>query len=380
MYVAALLVLLFFNILFDRSLTKNSFLFYSLFFFLAFIVVFISLLSVVGGLDFVSEKYFGTFSPDSHRYVHEVDVIINNFVFANELKGTIGEYYSATPKMGLSSLIGLLGSLLGLEGRLAYYLMMNLFFIFLTYFILIQYFDLAKFLNLSLNLTLLGALLLFFFPIDLYWNYKFLREPIAHILMLGSFISLSLVLIKGNKYYRWALFYSLFTILFRAQLAFVVICFQLALVFSLFDVKKTLNVLFSSYGLFLLVISLLAISQTIRAAGLGFFQKIENALGSGGTGDFVSNLILLDSIFYWCFSFLIFFLSFKSKVFREITEIKIFFVFAFAAAMFFVILAFDVQIRFLYPLLYTFKVYLVFIILFYRRRPDLSRSIGGAHS
>jgi hypothetical protein len=283
--------------------------------------------------------------------------------------------------MGLSSLIGLLGSFFGLEERLAYYVMMNFFFIFLTYFILIQYFDLAKFLNLSFNLTFLGALLLFFFPLDLYWNYKFLREPIAHILMLGSFISLSLVLIKSNKYYRWALFYSLFMILFRAQLAFVVIFFQLALVFSLFDVKKTLNVLFSSYGLFLLVISLLSISQTIRAAGLGFFQKIEKALGGGSVWGGVSNLILLDSIFYWCFSFFIFFVSFKSKAFGEITEIKIFFVFAMAAAMVFFILAFDVQIRFLYPLFYTFKIYLVFIILFYRRRPDLvGRSIGGAHS
>lgn len=378
MYTLILVSLSLFYVIRNAFYFQASYFRYFSFMLLAFVVIFISAMSLFDSFEDLNERYFLSYSNDSYRYHEEVGLIKENLFSTNELEGTIGDGYSVTPKMGLSSVLSVAGFWINDASIDTNYILMNFCFLIFSFFSLTMYFNIVKLFGVPFWVSVLGFFIIFLFPLDIYWNYRFLREPIANALLLSSFFSAVLCLLGNKMYFPYLIIFSLFLVLFRSQLVFLFLLFLFFYTWVFFGLSKISVLIFSRYGLFLFLISVLSIVQTLKASGSVSFERISAVFGFDNMFHVFQNYLFLSA------GYLFFILLLLPVVFRKkgpsvpVIRFSFFRFFLSLIFVFYVLMSFDLQLRFVYPIFFMLKAYVILSWISARRRRSFGAWIHGS--
>lgn len=174
----------------------------------------------ISSFEYEKGPYFNLLAKDGLRYLYETN-FFEKFWLIDEINGTYvdGETeYSVTPKMGLSSFLALFTPFVDIGIEYAYLLMLAASALLACLKI--------KFIS-DLDLNNLNKLLLtfviVFFPMDLYWSFRFLRELISNDIL--EVLCLYLLSKRGGRRIDKKIVFIFFALLliWRSQLALLAI-------------------------------------------------------------------------------------------------------------------------------------------------------------
>jgi hypothetical protein len=325
---------------------------------ITFTIIFFTVLRLLIDTEFLGIYGGDIFTKDGVRYLNEINLFKDNIYLLDELNGIYLDYH-ATSKMGLSSLLAWITLPFHIETKEIYFVLNNLIFL------IVSICSLSIF-NRILNIELISSKLKVFFgvslillPFDLYWITRFLRESIANALFL-LFILLSILSVMKQKNYLFHLFILfMFLLLFRSQLALLG---SVTLFVIFFMYRK--SILYKIVSLFFILISL---KQVILASGKRALYEIIDFLL------FEEAIIVMDyiqsfNIYYLLFMvFIIILFTYTSKINKYDINININLKYIklilFANSVIAIILYLfmtNMQIRFIYPFIFYFKLWLIF--------------------
>jgi len=290
-------------------------------------------------------------SADSERYISEAYNFRYVF-FINELAGTYFDgqnYYQATPKFGLSALLSPFARISSDQNFLHAVLLAVSFVLGLWKIRLIR--------NLSQTEgVFFGAVIVIvFFPTDLYWYFRFLREPIANSLLE---ISLLLILLikrqdQPSRISQISLFFVIVLLLaWRSQLAL----FSCIAAVFIFSPKPTTLVAF----LLLIIVSLY---QSVLAAGFGILYLLPV---DGAMRELLFDVMSWLHVNRWSVNIIIissFLFFFWGKFSVSDFRLGRLILFIFCIAPLPYLYSEASQIRFLYPVFIFSKVFFVFLFI-----------------
>lgn len=281
MYSATIFSLLLCSVFFQRSFGRFRYSeFVTVCIYLLFLFAFF-LIQTGLIVDLSNTTYFSLISSDSQRYIAEARLFSIPF-FVNELDGTYydGNYtYQATPKFGLSVYLAFF-RLTGSSDLYFYAVMLVGSVILNTWKIrlIFRIFETQK-------KSLLFIAIVVFFPTDMYWNMRLLREPIANDLLELSLL-LGIFILQGGdrRKEQFQLVLVIFLlIVWRPQLA-IIACVAFTFMFGRSLASTTI---FS-------ILSLVALQQVIGASGRAFLTLY---LGTSTIAEYLNNMLsILDKL------------------------------------------------------------------------------------
>ena len=199
-------------------------------------------------------KYFSLLSADSIRYMREIN-LFSNPINVNEILGKyngLEQSYHTSAKLGLSSYVATI------------FFFMKEISLEISYFLMIATSIFLNFIKINLlNKLLLPRLKIYFlffviviFPTDLYWSFRFLREIVVNDML--EIIFLYVIIHKPRIDMRLIAVLSVSLLIWRAQLTLLIL--------PLLVICLSLNL---RSIIFLLVLVLLTMNQTLAASGIG---------------------------------------------------------------------------------------------------------------
>lgn len=337
-----------------------------------FIITFISIIIYTSSVLNLFDNYFGnyvsTFSNDSYRYLDEVRKFSSNPLKVNEVSGSYIDY-NRTPKFGMSATISIFYRILPIDNDYYIYLLMVLFSIFLSFICLIVLFDIFRFVSISNYAKYFIIALIFYFPIDYIWLFRFLREPLANQIFLITYITYLGYSIGLKKYYNIFIIMAIYLVIFRSQLL-ILIMFMIVPLILFYSLNLRNMIMF-------FMLSALAFSQSLTASGV---HKLTIALEAFNLQNliynirYINNLIQGNEILIFAYLFLSSYL-FRKRVYKyNMKRFKKYCVLsAIIMSMIFVIsiaIIENSQIRMAYPLFLSIKILIISILIlhFYDRR------------
>ncbi|KWU02527.1 hypothetical protein APQ14_00845 [Vibrio toranzoniae] len=307
-------------------------------------------------------EYFpGLFINDSARYIAEVQHFSGDILSVDEFNGNFHNY-QVTAKFGLPSIIANL-NYFGIENPYFYYFIMLLTVTSITFYSLNVYYKLCSLTRCNRAYFGLFFLLIFLFPVDYYWFFRFLREPIANALLIASAFSLLAYFYLSKKNLTYFILFSLLLLFFRAQLFLLV--FVLSLILLLYNLKGNKLLMWV-----LLALLFLCFRQSLSASGFASLKSLFIILNLEFIGEYI-HLILNSNVYLPLYILLLstamvsFFLKHKLEM-NSITPSPSFVIFI-LGGLFYLCIILDIQIRFFYPILIFLKV-LIFLAFFSEKK------------
>ncbi|WP_022964356.1 hypothetical protein [Halopseudomonas pelagia] len=294
-------------------------------------------------------------SPDSLRYVAEANMFKAHLMAIDELYGVYKEYH-VTPKMGMSSLLAWISYPWGDLEPEVYYLINNLLVAFVLMFCFGLVYDLCSYFD-AKRYFFFVAIFFLFLPTDIYWYGRLLRESMANIFLLSILMSNALYLLtKQKKYLCYILLLSIWLIMYRPQL---VILSSIAM--GLCDIFTSRRWVVIWASALLLVFSLV---QSIMTMGLRKVGEILSALGLELISPFLIYLtqvggVLCITILGVLFIWLALFSKESDAQINDVRAFRLYSLLCLVVGVVGIVLFFtveDMQIRFVYPYVYFFKV------------------------
>lgn len=323
---------------------------------LIFVVIGITIVSFYLDLSFMGIYNKGIFFADGIRYLDEV-ILFKECPWC--LDEYLGQYfdYRRSVKMGLSSLLAWLTFPFNIENINIYYILNNFVFIIISIislFILKEIFELKQ---IDGKKQFYFSIFIILLPFDIYWLLRFLREPCANAFFL-LFTLLSILMIMKNKNYLFYLFTTLiFLILFRVQLAML----ASVTLFILFIVYKQ-KIRYICISILFIIISF---KQMITITGIELLYKYFNQDIVTAVVVFIkyinNDIVLIGMLFIVLSTYI----KNKSpkKYNLDLYRLKmLFFINIIIAITLFISLS-NMQIRFVYPFIFYFKLLFVFYII-----------------
>lgn len=301
----------------------------------------------IATVDTDKGTYFNLIAADGYRYLKEANDFEKPWLI-DEINGVYRDskfQYEATPKFGLSAYVAALTPLSNVRVEFAYFLMLigSLALSFLKI-------KLINELNVGLYNKVLLTLTIVFFPLDLYWSLRFLREIIANDLLELTFLYVLVRRQRINPMIISSLVLAL--LVWRSQLTLLAI----PLLLLVFRLKFSLIA-------FLVVIVGVSFSQVAKASGVTGLIFI-------GLPQFFVDFISLFAMpnTSWFFIFGIVAISVIFNVFEErrsaSSRVPLVFGSILYGALFVLSFLLFHQIRFWYPIFEIFKIFVA--ILFAR--------------
>lgn len=318
----------------------------------------ITILSLTFLTSDVSGGYFNVISNDSLRYVYEIGLFSQSPWLVDELNGTFLGYV-ATPKFGLSSLLAWIFVFNPTDW--VYYYIVNNFVVFLFLFFSLKIMlRLFEFYAIGYKGQYFLCFVVLFFPLDLYWSTRFLRESGANSIFMAHILITMLILINSKS--RDLLVYvclSFLLVIYRPQLLVASSFFLLCL--SIVSIKPRLLLI----ACILLCLSLV---QSLKAMGA---ESLSNFL-------FIGSDLILELLKGFGTQFLIvlsFLVVLFNSLFKENSQSKkininliiLISIFFSSVTVFLWFYIENMQIRFIYPFICFFKIALFMIVIRYHQ-------------
>lgn len=335
------------------------------FLFFFFCCYFISILSLLGFFEALSNDYFSVFSQDSLRYLREVRLFSENILHVNEISGVyVG--YEATPKFGLSVMLAFVAAFIPIESDAAIYILSNMMLCLFVFGVYVLYVRLCEKLELPRSCCQFFFVLFFVFPFDWYWVTRFLREGLVNVFFLGSLLSFLCSIFVKKTYFSWLLIFTCLMVLFRAQLALLSIS-MIVVVAACLNRRSGVRLSYRFYFLMGLC-GVMALEQTFKASGMIQLREINVIFEEGGLSNAVGNISISQFAYVFMLAASLFPASFIKETGGEVAFNWFYF---FMGASFIVVVAtaIDSQIRFMYPVFIALKFFVfVFVLGFVFRR------------
>ena len=329
----------------------------------------VAVLASIGFFESFNDKYFSVFSNDSFRYLSETKMFSGEYLKVNEFEGVYLNYKS-TPKFGLPVLLALFNPFGMADDVALYFLMVILNATVLV--VCLSHYHKLFFRKISNLIYYLYGFLLFLFPLDFYWLTRFLREPIAHSLVLLSFLSMYSFLNGSRHSLKWLILSSFLLVFFRPQLIFFPLVFAVIILVD-YDFKCARWV----FVFYVLTFSYFMVNSVLITSGISSFNMFLSFFGMENSLSIVT--FIFKGTFYYEFLFFVWslfcFKSIKVSATKNICRKSRSVAYLFVLFFVYCILAFDLPIRFIYPFLIGLKILLFYITTF--NRPSITKSCVG---